>query len=164
MFSEELDRLLTLAEIAIGMAGFSAIVVLFKRRDSGTWLAADADRFNGMILHSMIGVALCILPALIGAFSQDVGFVWRVASAILGLQVLTHSGLVIFALSTTGPGAALVVGAGGLVVVALQVVNVLDLGSSTGFGPYLVGVLWHLLHAGFLFAALIWVRAASIEH
>ena len=39
-------------EISVALAGFSAIVVLFRRGESGTWLPRDADRFHGMILHA----------------------------------------------------------------------------------------------------------------
>ncbi|MGH0030657.1 MAG: hypothetical protein ACQGVC_12760 [Myxococcota bacterium] len=163
MFPPESERLLTLAEIAVAMAGFSAIVVLFKRREPGTWLATDADRFNGMIVHSMMAAALCGLPMLIGVFTHDVHRLWTIASAVMGLQVAGHAGLVLFYLQTTQRWAAAIVGAGGLTVVVLQVLNVLGIGFDAEFGPYVVGVCWHLFHTGMLFTMLVWVREESIE-
>jgi hypothetical protein len=163
MFADEMDRLMTLAEIAIAMAGFSSIVVLFKRRDSGTWLAADADRFNGMIVHSVAAAGLCLLPAVLSVFTDDAGLVWRLASAAMGVQVLLHASVVAFHLTHTGRGPALAVCAGGLGVVALQALNVLGIVFDADPGPFRIGVIWHLLHAGFLFSLLVVVGNASIE-
>ncbi len=53
-----MDTLLTLA-------GFSAVVVSFKKRDANTWLKLDADRFHGMILHAILAL-LSLLPAVSG--------------------------------------------------------------------------------------------------
>ena len=163
MFPPEMDRLLTLAEIAVAMAGFSAIVVLFRRRTSGTWLAADADRFNGMIVHSVSATALCLVPAIIGVFTTDPAQVWRIASSVLGLQVLLHAGIVVFYLASTGLAGSILVATGGSTVVALQVLNVTGIGFSAEPGPYLLGVCWHLIQAGGLFTRLVWVGEASIE-
>ena len=47
----ETELLFTVAEISVALAGFSAVVVLFKRRDSGKWRAADANRFKKSHIH-----------------------------------------------------------------------------------------------------------------
>ena len=57
------DVLFTVAEIAVALAGFSAVVVLFKRRDSGRWRAADADRFHGMVVHGVLHEGLDVVQA-----------------------------------------------------------------------------------------------------
>lgn len=157
-----METLYTLAEIAIGMAGFSAIVVVFKRRDTGSWLAEDADRFNGMILHSIAAVFFCMLPAVIAAFSALDTTIWRIGSAALGLQVLIHT-LGILTLSSTGTVALFLTGIFGGAVVLLQALNVSGVFFSGEFGPYLLGVLWHLIHAGGLFVALVWARREVID-
>ena len=87
--------LYSLAEIAVTIAGFSAIVVLFKRSDSGTWLPSDADRFNGMLIHAMAAVFFCVLPSLIAVFETNEGTIWSIASAVLGVQIVGHS-IIIF--------------------------------------------------------------------
>jgi len=45
----------------------------------------------------------------------------------------------------------------------LQVLNVVGVGASRGFTPYLIGLHRHLLQAGVLFVLLIWVRDEDIE-
>lgn len=158
----ELDTLFTLAEIAIGMAGFSAIVVLFKRRDSGAWAADDADRFNGMVLHSIAAAFFCILPSVLDVFTGDPAWTWTLGSALLGAQVLAHV-VIVLRLPSSSLAVRISVGSMGLLVVVLQLANAAGLGFAREFGPYLVGVLWHMFQAGLLFVSLIWVRAADVE-
>lgn len=49
----ETDLLFGLAELSVGLAGFSAIVVLFRRRETGKWRVGDAERFRGIVLHAI---------------------------------------------------------------------------------------------------------------
>ena len=155
----ESEALYALAEIAVAMAGFSSIVVLFKRSDSGTWNPADADRFHGMLLHSMAAVFFCLFPSLVAVFAGSEAAVWTIASAVLGAQVLLHS-VVIFNLPSTRGAARLAIVLA-LGVVVLQILNILAIHFAREFRPYLVGVLWHLLHAGGLFVGLVWVRSSE---
>lgn len=157
----EFDTLYALAEIAVAMAGFSAIVVLFKRDTSGRWLAAHADRFNGMLLHAMASAFFCILPPLVAVFVDDAATVWAVASSALGLQLLVHAAI-LFWLPSTGlvPRLLLVLAVGAIV---LQALNVLGIHFEREFGPCLAGVLWHLFQAGTLFVGLVWVPVSETQ-
>jgi len=47
--------------------------------------------------------------------------------------------------------------------VLLQVLNVLGVGFDHAFGPYLVGVLWHVSQSGVLFAMRTFARAADVR-
>ena len=49
----------------------------------------------------------------------------------------------------------------GVVVIVIQALNVLSIYFSREFGPYLLGILWHVFHAGVLFVALVWVRSSD---
>ena len=162
MTDNELDALLTLAEIAIGLAGFSAIVVLFKRGDAGTWRAAHSDRFTGMVVHAMAAALFGVLPLVVEVFAPQPSVLWVWCSGLLAVQVASHTGMVVW-LASTGPSARAMVVLGGGAVVLLQGANVFGIGLETGGGPYVVGVIWHLLHAGGLFIALVWIPADVIE-
>lgn len=156
------DTLLTLAEIAVGLAGFSSVVVIFKRREGGSWRLEDADRFNGMILHAVAAVLLCLVPMVLEVFTGAGHAQWVAASGLLGLQVAGHSAAIV-ALSSTGPIARWAVLGTGLAVAALQGANALGLGAPPRAGPYVVGVVWHLVLAGGLFVALVWVPSDSVD-
>ena len=153
--------LFPLAEIAVALAGFSAIVVIFRRRDSGKWRAGDADRFHGMVLHAVAATFFCLLPSIIGIFVESTQFVWNICSAVLGLQIVTHVALVLRFTSTSGASRAIL--PLGFVAATLQACNLLGLGFDHDFAPYLFGVLWHVFQSGLLFVWLIWIAAEDIE-
>ncbi len=157
----EEDLLFTLAEIAVAMAGFSAVVVVFRRRDQGGWAREDADRFNGMVLHSMASAFFCLLPSLLRVFTEEPSQVWAVASTAIGVQILGHC-VVVFRLPSSGSSTAGSLAAG-LAVALLSAMNVLGFGFEREFRPYLVAVLWHVLQAGVLFVMLVWVRSDDVQ-
>jgi len=157
----EEDLLFTLAEIAVAMAGFSAVVVIFRRRDEGHWVPGDADRFNGMVVHAMASAFFCVLPSLLRIFTDSAPQLWMLASGTIALQIAVQC-VFVYRLPTTGRSAVLTLltGAGISVLCAL---NALGIGFEREFRPYLVAVLWHLLQAGVLFVMLVWVRRDDVK-
>ena len=158
----EPETLLTLAEIAIAIAGFSAIVVAFKQRVSGEWLPDDADRFHGMLSHAMFAAFFCLFPSFISVFTADQSLIWSIASSGLGVQLLANS-IIIFRLPSSGwfvrLSLLLTLGA-----FALQVLNVTAVYFSHEFRPYLGGVLLHVFQAGTLFVSLVWIPSSDIRN
>ena len=53
------DTLFALAEVAVALAGFSAIVVVLKRGAEGRWTAADADRFPAFMIEALTVSDFC---------------------------------------------------------------------------------------------------------
>ena len=146
----------------MALAGFSAIVVLFKRRESGKWLATDADRFQGMVVHAMYAAAFCLLPWVVRLFSTQPPIVWSIASGLLGAQLVCHV-TIILRLPTSSVRARLIASAG-FVVAALQFANALGVGFAHELRPYVVGILWHMFHAGMLFVMLVLIAPEHIQH
>ena len=157
----EVDALFSLAEIAVTMAGFSAVVVVFRRRDASRWSAADADRFNGMLVHSMTAAFFCILPSILAAFTRDPHMVWAWASGLIGVQIAAHVTGVLLMSTTDRVGRALV--GLGYLVAGLQGMNVVEWGYAREFRPFLLGVVWHVFQAGVLFVVLIILRREDLE-
>lgn len=157
----EFETLYALAEIAVALAGFAAIVVLFKRDDSGRWKRADADRFNGMLLHAMAAGFFCIFPPLLSVFTTDASRVWTIGSIVLGTQIVAHSWKIFRLPSSTVLVQILLVVPVGIVM--LQVLNAIGVIYSGEFRPYLVGVLWHVFQSGLLFVSLVFVRESDTQ-
>ena len=157
-----MDAFQTLAEVAIAMAGFSSIVVMFKRRDADTWLKPDADRFHGMILHSMLAVLFAFLPFALMNFAIESADVFRWCSSLLavvtGIQVVITSRLE----SSSPIWIRSQVTIGGACMALLQAAAGLGAFPEQGLGIYFVGTLWHLVQAGALFVMLIWIPESSI--
>lgn len=157
----EFATLYALAELAVAMAGFASIVVLFKRGRTGGWVPADADRFNGMLLHAMAAGFFCVFPPFISVFTSDPSRIWTIASASIAVQLLLHAAVIFWLPSTTiRIRLALVLPLG---LVGLQFLNVLGVWFAGDFRPYLAAVLWHIFQAGLLFVTLVFVRDEDIE-
>ena len=158
-----MDTFQTLAEVSIAMAGFSSIVVMFKRRESDTWRKEDADRFHGMVIHSMLAVLFSFLPFAFASFNVDSGITFRWCSSILaivtGIQVVVSSRLE----SSSPIWIRLQIVVSGAVIILLQGAAGAGAFAEQALGIYFIGVLWHLFAAGGLFVALIWISSSSIE-
>jgi len=159
----EPEILLTLAEIAITIAGFSAIVVVFKQRDSGEWLPDDAHRFHGMLSHAMFAAFFCLFPSLISVFTADQSLIWSIASSALGVQLFANC-IIIFRLPSSIGWPARLSLLLSLGAFALQVLNVTAVYFSHEFRPYLGGVLLHVFQAGALFVSLVWLPSSGIRN
>lgn len=157
-----MDVLLTLAEVAITMAGFSAIVVFFRRREEHIWFEKDVGRFHGMVLHTILASLFCLLPFVFREFMSDAQ-TWAVSSLLLALVTASQ---VIGALHHEGASHIVVktqlLVSGGLVVF-LQLYNFYLGGQPWGLGLYLIGVLWHVFQGAMLFVMLILITDEYIK-
>ncbi len=143
------DTLIGLAEIAIALAGFSAIVVMLRRGADSRWSALDAARFHGMVLHSCGAFAFALLPTLMNAVIQNAEMTLHIAAGLLGTLTLSHAAFVLWTVRTNWIERVLL--AGGFSVGLLQWVVFTDRGFGREHEIYLVGVAWHTLQAAILF-------------
>lgn len=73
--SRSLETLRTLAEIAVGFAGFASIVVAFRRQRE-SWTVVDGVRYRVMPTNSLAACALALLPLVLAEFVIDQGNVF----------------------------------------------------------------------------------------
>ena len=90
------NALLTLAQVAIGLAGFSAILVALSGKPH-QWTPVDAFRIRNILAFSFQSVFLSLIPFVLAFFSLPESTVWRVAlliiaTATFGNVVLVLSG------------------------------------------------------------------------
>jgi len=158
-----MNTLLTLAEVAITMAGFSAVVIIFKKRETGTWFKSDADRFQGMVTHAIIAALFCFLPFLVIEFVSTEAHALRSSSGLLCLSTAIQLTGAIRAEGIKNVWVTVaIVGVGGIIVTLLGI-NAIGSFPNYVLGFYLIGVFWHLVQASILFVMLIWVPASQIE-
>jgi len=69
------------AEVAIALAGFSGVVVVFRRNED-PWLPEDRFRLSALILSSFMAAAFAFLPLVLWEVAGTEGRVWRVSSAL----------------------------------------------------------------------------------
>jgi hypothetical protein len=89
--------LLTVAQIAIGLAGFSAILVALSGKPH-QWTAVDAFRIRNILAFTFQSVFLSLVPFVLAFFSLPQPALWQVsllilAAATLGDVLLTIGGV-----------------------------------------------------------------------
>ena len=147
--------LLGIAQIAVSIAGFAAIVEVVGKRES-RW---ERDEFNGMVFHALVALVFSLTPIALDELGLDSQRAWRVLCGLLGALMALHVVSVLaFFLRPRALGAAawllLLPGAFGLALVAAAF-------GWTGLRPsglYLVGLCLQLVQAAVLFFRLVYQR------
>jgi len=148
------NGLLTIAQIAISLAGFSAIVSAFTIR--GELTATDRIKVLWLFTTAFVTVLLAFVPVLL----DEAGIVgvqlWRVSSLVMVLVWLVSIGIWVVglahdrragAVSSFADGPLLVIPA--VANLILQVVNV-------------TGIAWQPSPAAYTIGTLVWLYAASL--
>jgi hypothetical protein len=77
---EQRDLLVTAAQVAVGLAGFTGVASALGNR------ATDTDvqrlRLMGLLSYSLLAAAFSVLPLVLSAMSIGETFLWQIASAI----------------------------------------------------------------------------------
>ncbi len=81
------DQLLTMSELAIGLAGFAGVVVAFAR--GGKLATIDRWRFAGLLSLAMGAAVMAYVPLLLDLTGVSGPALWRASSGVfLGIGVL----------------------------------------------------------------------------
>jgi len=76
------NALLTLAQVAIGLAGFSAILVALSGKPH-QWTLVDAFRIRNILAFSFQSVFLSLIPFVLAFFSLPQPTLWRASLIVL---------------------------------------------------------------------------------
>ena len=162
---EASDELLTIAELAIGLAGFSGVVVAFVYR--GELLPTDRYRFIGLFTQALTVALLSFVPFSFYHAGQVGAAIWRASSGVAVFFWLFNAWLIAArlprfdfssqeALPRYAEGTLWTLG---IVNLLLQLANLAGWPMAPGPLFYLIGlVLWFAI-AAFFFASLVLYRA-----
>jgi hypothetical protein len=153
---EHRDTLLTLAEIAVALAGFTGIVGVLGRRTQNATHAISWLRLRAMLEVSLRNAAFAVLPIpFLGLMSSET-VVWRVASGAYFVAVVAYILLRRRSEISTNGGLALTRPFLVLLPISLLacVANVLGFGGSNAFSLYLLSLVLGLVTAGMLFLSV----------
>lgn len=81
------NALLTFAQVAIGLAGFSAILVALSGKPH-QWTPVDAFRIRNILAFSFQSAFLALIPFVLAFFSVPQPAVWQVSLLILAIATL----------------------------------------------------------------------------
>jgi len=160
---DETQALTGVAEAAIAMAGFSGVVVVF-RRSGDPWLPEDRFRLAVLIVSSLTTAAFAFLPLVLWEIAGAERRVWQVSSAswaIFGIWFIAWGRSRRASLESEDPAIRDRVAPGMFNVVSygvapffvgLSLVNVAFWGA---FTPYLAALVWGLVASGIQFARIL---------
>ena len=157
------EVLLTMAQIAIGLAGFSGVVAAFSRtRD---FPAPDRVRFLMLVGGTFLVILLAFVPFLLELGGMEEPGLWRWSSGIwlVGLvacaPLIVAGRRIILREGRPAPGwsllTVLAIAAGATLA---QAGNVVGWPYPPGVVPYLLGLLAGLIGSGAIFVYLVLVR------
>lgn len=157
------DDLLTEAELAIGIAGFSAVVGTFAHR--GDLQTRDVDRFRILVTSAGAAVILSFLPSLLSGLGLSEAALWRAASGLMVVAGL--GGMIPFLIRVlterrnldqgikVSTGVVVAIVAPSVANIFIQAGNALTTFWTPSGAPYLFGVLVWLWSAGAMFIDIV---------
>jgi hypothetical protein len=80
------NALLTVAQIAVGLAGFSAILVALSGKPQ-QWTPVDAFRIRNILAFSFQSVFLALVPFVLASFSLPKSTVWKLSPLIIAIAI-----------------------------------------------------------------------------
>jgi len=86
---ENLDVLLSVAEVSVAFAGFAGIITAVVSGNSGSWDPGNANRFRLMIFSSLSAIVASLMPYAFLLNSQQIDWGWNIA--MLGVYLLGFS-------------------------------------------------------------------------
>ena len=149
------DFLLTISELSIAVAGFSAIVVMLNTKPIREW--ADADRLNLRLLLqvSALTIIFSLLPSILSV-SQAPDNAWRYALAVYGVVHAADVSSFLLKMTSGTQTTFKICGSIGIVVAAAQLVIAWQGTPVTWESMYLVSLVWHLCVTFTAFALLLY--------
>ena len=152
---EHRDTLLTIAELAVALAGFASIVSVVGQRGGATRRAADALRIRLMLEVALRNAAFAVMPLPFLAAYPNEPALWRVFSGLYLMVALVYAYFRLDDTRRTGPRWSSVSTQVLLALTALvAIANVIGLGGPYTFSLYAANVLGGLAVSGITFLAV----------
>ncbi len=149
------DTLLTIAEIAIALAGFASLISVIGRRSSDIAHVTGALRLRLMLEVSFRNAAFALLPLPFVEVAPSDPMLWRILSGLYLVVTTVH---VAIRLRTGDAHAERLLAFPSLILfgitVLASVANVLGLGGAYAFSLYLTNILLGLGSAGVMFLSV----------
>jgi hypothetical protein len=149
------------AQIAVALAGFAGVVVVFRRESIHEWSPIDKFRLRLLLTNSILPFGLCMISLSLLTVEPALSGVWRWCSVIAFIVLLlfgitTTTGFRRFDVKKSQSAAANFIfyfaATLGIAATLLQLCNAVWLGA---FWPFFTGIVLQLIGAMFQFARMI---------
>jgi len=85
------EALSTAAQIAVALAGFAGVVVVFRRESVHDWSPIDKFRLRLLLTNSILPLALCVIGLLLLTVKPAPAGIWRWCSAVAVIILLAFA-------------------------------------------------------------------------
>ena len=158
------DVLLTVAEVAIALAGFSSVVAAFGRGAGHAWSAVDRFRLAQMLEHSLAAALFAFVPFCVSHLATDPAAIWATSSGLFAIFLVAETGLVVPRMRALGsereslrPWLSAIMALCAVAALLLQMANVFGFGFERQAGPYVIGLVLMLVASGAQFSRLLFL-------
>ena len=165
------DSLQTIAEISIGLAGFSGLVVALRK---GSGPLDDIQKYRLRILFSLSfgAMFLSLLPDMLVNFGVPDERVWIVSSAaifacsflFIAWWIVSSRRVARIAPEIFNWAAFSTMATGHTIVLLLQLAVMLGLLENRAPGVIALGLIWYLIHAAQQFVRMLFVQPRESQH
>ena len=153
------EILLTLAQLSLGLAGFTGVVLAFRQQGVEAWPEHEQVRFRYMLELAAYSILFELLPFLLHHLGLPESGIWTTCSALLALWFVSRIVLTMrispTIMSRLNRTWFLTYQGGSALFALLAVVNALALLGPPGFGLYLAGLGWMLFYSASLYVRLV---------
>jgi hypothetical protein len=165
------DSLQTIAEISIGLAGFSGLIVALRKNPGPL---TDVQKYRLKILFAMTfgAMFLSLLPDLLMNFQVPYKRIWFAsAAAMFGYSLFFVIWIIAGARRVAKVAPEIFdwvvfwsLAAGHIVVLLLQLAVMTGLIEGRAPGVYNLGLIWYLIHAAHQFVRMLFILPRNPEH
>jgi hypothetical protein len=158
------DTLSTVAEIALGLAGFTGLLVVLGRQPGG-FSPSEAFRLLILLVASLSALFLALIPLALHDSGLSGFVLWRVSSLIMAGSILASAGFLVRRVRSFQRGDSeayspvilvLISTGAGLVFVA-QILNASGVLGSPSPGAYSFGLLFFIAAGAVQFVRILFV-------
>lgn len=162
---DETEILTTIAQLAIGVAGFSGVAIAFKRQP-GKLVDVEAFRIAILFSNAFAAMFISLLPFPLHAIFNGADTVWRMGSGVIA--IFTAFFLKYYLGKTRrfrreipelfNPIQLVMTRSGHVCNILLQTANAAGLFRDKQSAVFIFGILWLLFHSTFQFGRMLFVQ------
>jgi hypothetical protein len=158
------DTLSTVAEIALGLAGFTGVLVVLGRQP-GRLSPTGAFRLIVLLVGSLSALFLALIPLVLHDSGLSGFVLWRVSSLVMAGSILSSVGFLVPRIrafqrgesEAYNPSILVVISTGAVLVFVAQILNASGVLWSPGQGAYSLGLLFFLAAGVVQFVRILFV-------
>lgn len=162
------ESLQVIAEVGIGLAGFSGLIVAL-RRSAGPLEEIHKFRLQVLLSLAFGAIFLSFLPELLFSFGVPANILWKISSTCLSFYsvlflvwlISASRRLMVSHAEIFSRAVLSAIVAGHTIVVIVQLAFIFSILDVSDSAAYLLALFWYLLHSAHQFIRMLFVQPAD---